>query len=87
MDDSMIELLDKIHRSTSFMAVAGALALMFLLVFAQSIFGARTTHSQLKKLHEQTEQMNHQLKEIADSLKQQHGKDEEDQPSTEDHAV
>ena len=77
MDDSMLELLEKIYRSTSFMAVGGTVAVMFLLIFAQSIFGARTTHSQLKKLHEQTERMNEQLKEIAENLKQQQSKRKE----------
>lgn len=77
MNESMLELLDKIYRSTSYLAVGGTVAVMFLLIFAQSIFGARTTHSQLKKLHEQTEKINQQLTEIADSLKQQQDKRKE----------
>ena len=64
----MIELLEKISRSTSYLAVAGTVAVMFLLIFAQSIFGSRTTHSQLRKLLGETERMNEKLERIARQL-------------------
>jgi len=70
MQQGMIELLEKISRSTSFLAVGGAVAVMFLLIFAQSIFGSKTTHSQLEKLIGQTDRMNRQLEDIARSLKE-----------------
>ncbi len=68
METGMIELLEKISRSTSYLAVAGTVALMFLLIFAQHIFGAKTTHSQLKKLIEQTEKMGERLERIEAAL-------------------
>jgi len=71
MEQGMIELLEKISRSTSFLAVGGAVAVMFLLIFAQSIFGSKTTHSQLEKLIGQTDRLNRQLEDIARSLKKQ----------------
>jgi hypothetical protein len=78
MEQGMIELLEKISRSTSFLAVGGAVAVMFLLIFAQSIFGSKTTHSQLEKLIGQTDRMNRQLEDIAHSLKEAgQGRDEE----------
>ncbi len=70
MEQGMLELLEKISRSTSFLAVGGAVAVMFLLIFAQSIFGSKTTHSQLEKLIGQTDRMNRQLEDIARSLKE-----------------
>jgi nicotinamide-nucleotide amidase len=78
MEQGMLELLEKISRSTSFLAVGGAVAVMFLLIFAQSIFGSKTTHSQLEKLIGQTDRMNRQLEDIARSLKEAgRGGDEE----------
>ena len=65
MDEGMLELLEKISRSTSYMAVGGTVAVLFLLIFAQSIFGSKTTHSQLKKLIEQNQRMNEKLEDIA----------------------
>ena len=70
----MLELLEKISRSTSYIAVGGTLALLFLLIFAQSISGSKTTHSQLRKLIEQSERTNEKLEDIARSLKAAGGK-------------
>ena len=64
----MLELLERISQSTSYIAVGGTLALLFLLIFAQSISGSKTTHSQLKKLIEQTKRTNEKLEDIARSL-------------------
>jgi len=78
MENGMIELLEKISRSTSFLAVGGTVALMFLLVFAQSIFGSKTTHKQIEKLLSETERMNGQLKQIAQCLKEGQGTNAEE---------
>lgn len=74
MDKGMLEILEKISQSTTYLAVAGTLAVLFLLVFAQSIFGARTTQSQLKTLIGQTERMNEKLEDIARNLGKDRGK-------------
>lgn len=71
----MYELVEKILWATSFIAVGGTVALMFFLVFAQSIFGSKTIQSQLEKLLGQTEQMNEQLKQIARHLKKEEKQD------------
>jgi len=85
MEQGMLELLEKISRSTSFLAVGGAVAVMFLLIFAQSIFGSKTTHSQLEKLIGQTDRMNRQLEDIARSLKERgQGRDKEDKKGSSD---
>ncbi len=68
-DPGMYDLLEKILRSVSFIAIGGAVALMFFLVFAQTIMGSRTIHAQLQKLLKETEKMNEQLGEIAGHLK------------------
>jgi len=68
MEKGMIELLEKISQSTTYLAIGGTVAVLFLLVFAQSIFGSRTTHAQLKSLIGHTERMNEKLEEIARSL-------------------
>ena len=70
----MIELLDKISQSTTYLAIGGTLAVLFLLVFAQSIFGAKTTQSQIKTLIGHTERMNEKLEEIARNLGKDQGK-------------
>ena len=76
MDAGIYELVEKILWAVSFVAIGGALAVMFFLVFAQSILGLRTIHSQLEKLLHQAERMAEQLRKIAEHL----GKDKEDPP-------
>ena len=71
MEQGMYELVEKILWATSFIAIGGTLALMFFLIFAQSIFGSKTTHSQIEKLLSQTEQMNERLRQIAQSLEKE----------------
>ena len=73
MEDGMIELLQKIRWSTTYLAIGGTVVVMFLLVFAQSLFGAKTTHSQLDRLLGQIEQMNRQLERIGRHLEQAGG--------------
>ena len=87
MENGMVELLDKISQSTTYLAIGGTVAVLFLLVFAQSIFGAKTTHSQLKSLIGHTERMNERLEEIARNLgkdrENTEGKGQEDSPEEE----
>ena len=82
MEQGMYELVEKILWATSFIAIGGTLALMFLLIFAQSIFGSKTTHSQIDRLLTRTEQMNEHLRQIAQNLKKQahNPPEQEDEP-------
>jgi len=47
MDAGLLELVEKILWAVSFIAIGGVVALMFFLVFAQSILGSKTIHSHL----------------------------------------
>ncbi len=71
-DPGMYELMEKILHGVSFIAIGGAVAIMFVLIFAQTIMGSRYMQAQLGKLLKQTEKINEQLTRIADSL----GKDD-----------
>jgi len=71
MDESLHELVEKILWAVSFIAIGGALALMFFLVFAQSILGSKTVHSQLEALLRQSRQICEQLKQIAQHLERE----------------
>ena len=64
----MYEIVQKILFGVGFIAVAGVVALMFFFVYAPSILGSKTIHKQLEKLQREAEQMNEQLKRIAESL-------------------
>ena len=64
MDVSLQELVLKILWGVGFIAVGGAVALMFFLIFAQSILGSKTIHAQLKMLQQQTREMNEHLRRI-----------------------
>jgi hypothetical protein len=65
MESDMYGLVEKIVRGVGFIAIGGTLAVMFFLLFAQSILGAKTIHKQLEKLLHQTEQISEQLKKMA----------------------
>jgi len=69
----MYELVEKILIGVSFIAIGGALAMIFSLIFAQSILGSKTIHSQLEKLLRQSKQINEQLKQISRHLQKQKG--------------
>ena len=73
MEEGMLELLRKIRWSTTYLAVGGTVMVMFLLVFAQSLFGSKTTHSQLRQLQDQADEMNRNLERIARQLEKQGG--------------
>ena len=68
MDAGMYELIEEILRGVSFIAVGGAVALIFFFIFAPSILGSKSIHKQLDKLGRQVEKMNEQLKQIAQLL-------------------
>ena len=71
MDVGIYELVDGILRAVIFMAVGGCLALIFFVIFAQSILGSKTTHVKLDKLLKQIEKVNELLEKIAHNLKKQ----------------
>jgi len=71
MDGSLHELVEKILWAVSFIAIGGALAIMFFLVFAQSILGSKTIHSQLESLLRQNRQICEQLKQIVQHLEKE----------------
>jgi len=68
MDTDMYGLVERIMWGVSFIAIGGAIALIFFLIFAQSILGSKTIHEQLEKLLRQGEQISEQLKQIARHL-------------------
>jgi len=68
MDTDMYDLVERIMWGVSFIAVGGAITLIFFLLFAQSIIGSKTIHEQLEKLLRQGEQISEQLKQIAQHL-------------------
>jgi len=71
MEANMNELVQKILWAVSFIAIGGAMAIMFFLVFAQSILGSKTISMQLEKLLRQSEDINQQLKQIAEQLQKE----------------
>lgn len=73
--DGLLELVEKILWAVSFIAIGGAVALMFFLVFAQSILGSKTIHSQLETLLRQNRQICEQLKQIVQHLEKEKEKD------------
>ena len=74
VDAGLYELVEKILWAVSFISIGGALAVMFFFVFAQSIFGSRTIHSQLELLIRQNRQICEQLKQIAQNLEKKDNK-------------
>ena len=68
MDAGMYELIEEILRGVSFIAVGGAVALIFFFIFAPSILGSKTVHKQLEDMGRQIEEMKEQLKQIAQLL-------------------
>ena len=68
VDPGLYELVEKILWAVSFIAIGGTLAVMFFFVFAQSIFGSKSIHSQLEILLRQNRQICEQLKQIAQYL-------------------
>jgi hypothetical protein len=71
MEVGMYEIVEKIWHGVSFIAVGGAVALIFFFVFAPSILGSKTVHKQLEDLGKQIEETNEQLKQIAGHLKKE----------------
>lgn len=48
----MYQVVEKILFGVSFIAIGGAVALMFFFIFAPSILGSKTIHKQLEKLQQ-----------------------------------
>jgi len=67
-DKGMYEIVEKILFGVSFIAIGGAVALMFFFIFAPSILGSKTIHKQLEKLQREAELLNEQLKRMAENL-------------------
>ena len=65
----MYELVEKILNAVGFIAIGGAVAVVFFFIFAPSILGLRTMHKQLDKIQQQAEKIIEQLKQIAQHLK------------------
>jgi len=78
MEASMHELVEKILWAVSFIAIGGVVALMFFLVFAQSILGSKTIHSQIEALLRQNREICEQLKQIAQHLEKKKKKNSKD---------
>ncbi len=76
MDVGMYELIEKILHGVGFIAIGGAIAIIFFFIFAPSILGSKTTHKQLEEIRQQTEQMKEQLKRIAEHLEKKDRKKE-----------
>jgi hypothetical protein len=79
MQPDIYDLVKEILRSVTFIAIGGALAIMFFLIFAQSILGLKSIHAQLEKLLHEAERMSEQLRQIAKHLEKAKG----DQPNKE----
>jgi hypothetical protein len=71
VDAGLFELVEKILWAVSFITIGGTVAVMFFFVFAQSIFGSKTIHSQLELLLRQNRQICEQLKQIAQYLEKE----------------
>lgn len=71
VDQGLYELVEKILWAVSFITIGGTLAIMFFFIFAQSIFGSKTIHSQLEILLRQNRQICEQLKQIAQYLEKE----------------
>jgi len=72
----MYELVEDILRGVSFIAVGGAVAIIFFFIFAPSILGSKTVHKQLENMGKQIEEMKEQLRQIAQHLEKKDRKKE-----------
>ncbi|MBL7107408.1 MAG: hypothetical protein ISS77_07365 [Phycisphaerae bacterium] len=75
VDSGMYDLLKLVYYAVSFIAVGGALALIFFLIYAQSITGSKTIHKQLENIEHNSRKILEQLKEISKTLKKSDKKD------------
>ncbi|HEX40821.1 MAG TPA: hypothetical protein ENN81_02015 [Phycisphaerales bacterium] len=67
MDTGVLELVQKILWATGFIAVGGTLALVFVLMFAPSLFGAKAIQKQLQAMGEQLEHIERLLEKTTAS--------------------
>jgi hypothetical protein len=79
MDGNMYDIVQKILYGVSFIAVGGALAMMFFFIFAQSILGSRAMQEQLEHLRRQAEEIKNELERIREYLgSEKQGREKED---------
>lgn len=67
MEIGMYELVQKILYGVSFIAIGGALAIIFFFIFAPSILGSKTIHKQLEQMREELEDIKQHLNRIAEN--------------------
>ena len=68
MDANMLELVEKILKVTSFIAIGGTAALIFVLLCTQSIAGTKTIQKQMERVMAQMDLISGQLEKIARGL-------------------
>jgi len=73
----MYDLVEKILIAVTFIAIGGALALIFFFVFAQQILGSSTIHRQLQNLYAQLERLNNRLDNIAGAIERKENAEED----------
>ena len=75
MDANMLELVEKILKVTSFIAIGGTAAMIFVLLCTQSITGTKTIQKQLERVMAQMDLISGQLEKIARGLERRDGDD------------
>ncbi len=68
MESDLPQLVEKILRGVGFIAIGGTLAVMFFLIFAQTIIGSKKIHAQIERLTHQADEISEQLRQIARHL-------------------
>lgn len=68
MHSGLYETVDAILWVVMFIAAGGTLALIFIVVFAQSITGAKTLHRQILALQQQIERLDRTLDKISEKI-------------------
>ena len=68
MEAGLYELVEKILEGVGFIAIGGALAIVFFFIFAPSILGLKGLNKQVEKLQDQAESISQHLKRIAERL-------------------
>lgn len=68
MDTGILELVERIFTAVSFIAVGGAIAVVFFFVFAPSILGLKRVQHKLESLDTQLKRANELLEEMSRRL-------------------
>ena len=64
----MYDIVVKILQAVIFIAAGGTVALIFFFVFAQTITGSKSIHTQLDEIHKQIKELNENIRKIAETL-------------------